>query len=341
MVSAIDLLAPVIQTFSDWMGKCPGLAYALGVAVAAVTITMKAFSVYTAVASAVAEGWAVAATIGTGATRVWTAAMWLLSAASEFALGPIGWIILAVAALVAGIIWAYNNIGWFKDGVDAAFSFVGALVQNVATWVVNAWTAVAAWFGALPGVIGGFVTAVGAWFAALPGVIGGALAAAGHEVLMFLANLPYWATYWLTLLAVAIIQGARAAWNFLFVTLPPILGQAIAWLAALPGRVLMALGSLGLTIAGIAVRAWTQFKTWSMTLLAQFLTWLAGIRPGSVRSSRRCRVSSDELRRRPGRRSCGSPSRAATTRSRGFGRCPVGSWDSSRARARGSSTPDA
>jgi hypothetical protein len=47
------------------------------------------------------------------------AAGWLL------AMGPIGWVIGIIGALVAAFVWAYNNVGWFKDGVDAAMRWVG------------------------------------------------------------------------------------------------------------------------------------------------------------------------------------------------------------------------
>src|SRR5260370_13660740 len=32
---------------------------------------------------------------------------------------PVGLITLAIAALVAGVIWAYQNVGWFRDIVNA------------------------------------------------------------------------------------------------------------------------------------------------------------------------------------------------------------------------------
>jgi hypothetical protein len=43
--------------------------------------------------------------------------------------GPIGLIILGVVALVAGLIWAYKNVDWFRAGVDAVFSFIGKAIS--------------------------------------------------------------------------------------------------------------------------------------------------------------------------------------------------------------------
>ncbi|MFP3579984.1 peptidoglycan DD-metalloendopeptidase family protein [Arthrobacter sp. SIMBA_036] len=48
-----------------------------------------------------------------------------IAAAWFIALGPVGWIIGIIAAVVAAFVWAYNNVGWFKDGVDAALRWVG------------------------------------------------------------------------------------------------------------------------------------------------------------------------------------------------------------------------
>ena len=35
--------------------------------------------------------------------------------------------VIAIAALVAGLIWAYNNVDWFRQGVDTAFQAIGAI----------------------------------------------------------------------------------------------------------------------------------------------------------------------------------------------------------------------
>lgn len=65
------------------------------------------------------------------ATKAWTIAQAAFNAVA--AMNPITLIIIAIAALVAAVIWAYNNVGWFRDLVQGAFAAIGA----VASWV---WT---------------------------------------------------------------------------------------------------------------------------------------------------------------------------------------------------------
>lgn len=56
------------------------------------------------------------------ATMAWTAAQWLLDAALNA--NPISLIVIAIAALVAGVIWAYKNVNWFRKAVDTAWSWI-------------------------------------------------------------------------------------------------------------------------------------------------------------------------------------------------------------------------
>jgi phage-related minor tail protein len=61
------------------------------------------------------------------------------------AANPIVFLVIAIAALVAGLVWAYNNVEWFRDGVQAAF---GAIV-NAAQWLGRVFAAI--WDGIVAG----------------------------------------------------------------------------------------------------------------------------------------------------------------------------------------------
>jgi len=104
----------------------------------------------------IVAGWVLA---GTQATiqAVKIAAGWLI------AMGPVGWIIGIIAAVVAAFVWAYNNVGWFKDGVDAAMRWIGDVVANVFNWVQDVIRGVVDWFAG---------TALPAWDAAIQAVGG-------------------------------------------------------------------------------------------------------------------------------------------------------------------------
>jgi len=98
--------------------------------------------------AAYASMWAVATTVtgwvlmGAQATiqAVKVAAAWFI------ALGPVGWVIGIIAALIGAFVWAYNNVEWFRDGVDAAMRWIGDVVGSVFKWIQDAIGAVADWF---------------------------------------------------------------------------------------------------------------------------------------------------------------------------------------------------
>lgn len=90
------------------------------------------------------------------AVGVVTAAVWLWNAA--LAANPIVLITIAIAALVAGIIYAYNNFEIFRKVVDAvigaavtAFQWLWDVVSSVFGWIVDHWQLL---LGILTGPIG-------------------------------------------------------------------------------------------------------------------------------------------------------------------------------------------
>jgi hypothetical protein len=50
-------------------------------------------------------------------------------------MSPIGWVVLAIGALTAGVIWAYQNIEWFRNGVNDVFKKVVDYVM----WAKDNW----------------------------------------------------------------------------------------------------------------------------------------------------------------------------------------------------------
>lgn len=62
------------------------------------------------------------------ATELWAAAQLLLDAA--LAANPIGLVVFAITALVVGVIWAYQNVGWFRYAVDALWGALKAFATQ-------------------------------------------------------------------------------------------------------------------------------------------------------------------------------------------------------------------
>ena len=52
---------------------------------------------------------------------------------------PLGLIITAIALLVAGLIWAYNNVDWFREFVDKAFGLITTAISAAFNWVKDNW----------------------------------------------------------------------------------------------------------------------------------------------------------------------------------------------------------
>lgn len=82
-------------------------------------------------------GQRIATTATTIATKLHAAAQWLLNAA--LTANPIMIVVVALAALVAGFIIAYKNVGWFRDIVDAVARFftdtLWPVLQDVAGYL--------------------------------------------------------------------------------------------------------------------------------------------------------------------------------------------------------------
>jgi hypothetical protein len=93
----------------------------------AASIAAKAQDVAATVAHRVAT---IASTI---ATEAMAAAQWLLNAAMSA--NPIGLVIAALAALTAGVIYAYTHFDWFRNMVDGAWQ----ILQSMFHWVADNW----------------------------------------------------------------------------------------------------------------------------------------------------------------------------------------------------------
>ena len=161
MVFIAPAVSAVVKVVADLIvGLVQTLGPALPGIVAAAVAFFAAFKVVGIIQGVVAAISGLGGVVSALSTALGVA-RWAMAALSiAMTANPIGLIVGAIAALVAGVIWAYNNIGWFKDGVDAAFKFIGEVVGNIVNW----WNAnVVPMFEDATKAVGDFFGGIGQW----------------------------------------------------------------------------------------------------------------------------------------------------------------------------------
>lgn len=123
MASAGVAMADWVSRNTTLVGIIVGVVGSFAAVMYTVSLAMRVAAASTAVWSA--------------ATKIAAAGQWLLNAA--LAANPIGLVVIAIAALVAGVILAYKKVGWFRDGVNKAFSIVKSAAGAVVGFVKSHW----------------------------------------------------------------------------------------------------------------------------------------------------------------------------------------------------------
>ena len=183
------------------------------------------------------------------------------------AANPISIVIVAIVALVAGLVVLYNKNKAFRDlvnkvwngiktffaGLPAFFAGIGNNIKSTAT---NVWDSIVGFFTQS---IPAFINAVGQWFAKLPYNIGYALGTAVKAVINFGTSVWSWVTGTLPQIIQGIIQWfsqlpgkiwnflvqvvtnigkwGSNMWNYLSVQIPKIINGIGKWFSELPGRI--------------------------------------------------------------------------------------------------------
>ncbi len=163
LLPAYGALLSVGLKVTGWMSQNTGaVEIAVGV-VAGLAGTVLAVS-------AAMKAWTAMQAVARVATVAWTGVQWLLNAA--LSANPIGLVVLAVAALVAGIVIAWKHSQTFRNIVTGAFNAVWGAIKAAWSWIRSSWPllqavltapiriAVAAVTGAFHAVLG---AARGAW----------------------------------------------------------------------------------------------------------------------------------------------------------------------------------
>lgn len=180
-----------VQQNADWM-------QALAIAVMAGYGAFQLFSIIQTVVGFV-KAFSVAETAA-------TAAQWLLNA--SMSANPIMILVVAIAALVAGIVWFCTQTetgrqlwagftGFLQATWQNITDFFQATWQNITQWFSNAaaniqngWNALTAFIGSIPGRIQAFFAGIGQWFANKFNEVRNGIANGFNSAVSFIASIP-------------------------------------------------------------------------------------------------------------------------------------------------------
>ncbi|MEU2426892.1 phage tail tape measure protein [Streptomyces sp. NPDC007851] len=273
---------------SAWTGMVNGVK-AVGLAMKTAALASwnfaKATAASTLAAIRSAAAWAVqkvqvaAAAI---AEKAAATAQWLLNVAMDA--NPIVLIVLAIAALVAGLILAYNKIGWFRAFVDTAFRGIAAVIGWVVGFVKSHWQLMLV---LITGPIGLAIVLVIKYWSQISSAVSTAVSwvvgfvKAHWQLLLGLITGPIGLAVGLVIKYWGKISDGFSSAYKATVSVGRSLG---AWVAALPGRIYGWLASLGSGLASTATSAWTRFRTAAATQGANLLAWVRAL-PGRARSA--------------------------------------------------------
>ena len=181
-----------VQQNADWM-------QALAIAVMAGYGAFQLFSIIQTVVGFV-KAFSVAETAA-------TAAQWLLNAAMSA--NPIMILVVAIAALVAGIVWFCTQTetgrqlwadftGFLQATWQNITDFFQATWQNITQWFSNAaaniqngWNALTAFIGSIPGRIQAFFASIGQWFVNKFSEVRNGIANGFDSAVSFVASIPW------------------------------------------------------------------------------------------------------------------------------------------------------
>jgi TP901 family phage tail tape measure protein len=197
-------------------------------------------AVRSSVAWAVQKVRMVAAAIAEKAVAV---AQWALNVAMDA--NPIMLIVLAVAALVAALVYAYTHFTWFKNAVDGTFKAIGAGVTWALNFVKAHWKTILVLLTGPIGIAVAFI--VSHWKQITSGLSNAyhATVAVGRSLVNWVKSLPGKALAALASLKSGLASTASTAWSRFYAATKSVGTSAVNWVRGLPSRAKSALGNLG------------------------------------------------------------------------------------------------
>lgn len=207
LMPAMQRIIPVIASVAEWIGKNSNVLGPLVGIIAGVV----------------------------AAIRIWMMVQAALNVV--MALNPIGLVVVAIAALVAAFVIAYQKVGWFHDLVDKVWNAIKTVIGAVVAWfITTAWPKVQLFLSVL---VAGFKF----WWSIVSAVVGWIIGRIGGLVSWFSG------TAWPVIQRVIglVVAGFKLWWTTFSSVVGWILGKGatlLGWLGGLGGKVASAVSGL-------------------------------------------------------------------------------------------------
>jgi len=189
---------------------------------------------------------------------------------------PIGLVVVAIAALVAGFIYAYNHSETFREIVTVAFITVKAVVSEVVDWfkgpfvnffkaafddVKNIATTFVNFYIGLPNLIVQRWDQLGGFFRDLWGKVTSAVSTGIDNTASFVETLPQRLAYGLGHLAGTMVRAAIDGWAGFTSGTIKAWNDTYAFVTGLPARLVIALVGLEFELRNTASTSWRGFTS--------------------------------------------------------------------------------
>ncbi|MBT2505161.1 hypothetical protein J7I98_04460 [Streptomyces sp. ISL-98] len=203
------------------------------------------------------------------ATKVWAAAQWLLN--SAFLANPITWIVIAIIAFVAAIIYAYNESETFRRIVDTAWAWIKDAVLAAVGRIMGA----IEWFREIPGKVRTWFDQAKQWSIRKMA-----------ELVIWLRGLPSRAYNAISGLAGKLRTAASAAFQRFRDAATAKVLSFITWVRELPGRISRGIGSLGSLLYNkgmdVVSGLWRGIQSMGGWIKSQIMGWARSVIPGPI-----------------------------------------------------------
>lgn len=229
------------------LAKTAAMNVAVGVQMAAAWAKNTAAVIANRVAMAASAVWM---GIVRAATIAWTGVQWLLNAA--LSANPIGLVIIAIIALVAGIVLLWNKSETFRKIVIAVWNAIKAAALAVVNWFIN--SALPFLKGVWDAIVAGFVwlkdkvmAAFNLWWSGVKTVFNGVKATITAVVNGITAYIKWWVGNFLAVVnGISALIGKFKAWFGSIVgAIKEKFNEAVGLAKGLMKRVVDALGNVG------------------------------------------------------------------------------------------------